>query len=455
MSPMDLRLEADEIFGAAMRAVEPATAIRENLRLEGSRLIVSNTALDLSPLVKVFGISIGKASERMSYAVEKVFGDKFLTGVLSGPSRGSGWDYFEGGHPLPNEASLASARAAIHLLEVTDQENSLIVFLISGGGSAMFELPISDDITLEDLRSANQILVNCGASINEVNAVRRAFSAVKGGQLATFAPKSQQLTLIVSDVPSGEEHNVASGPTWAPPADAPSALDVVSRYELADRLPASIMRAIENTAIPVGESQNDRHKHLVLLDNDTALEAAADAARARGFVTEIARDIADGPIEIGCEKLLVRLSNLQSQNPDSAICLISGGEFACPVRGDGIGGRNSESALRLAILAEQRRDNIGEFVALCTGTDGIDGNSRAAGAIVDNTTLQRARKLRLEAIDFLNRSDSATFFTELGDAITMGPTGTNVRDLRILLSMPRRKGRSFFSVSLWISVPLW
>jgi hydroxypyruvate reductase len=434
---MELRLAAHEIFGEALRAIEPVTAIMDNVRLEDSRLIVCDTELELSPFVNVFGISIGKASERMSYAVGKIFGKKFLTGVLSGPSRGGGgWDYFDGGHPLPNEASLDAAKGAIHLLEGADHENSLIVFLISGGGSAMFELPIHEDITLADLRAANEILVGCGASISEVNAVRRGFSAVKGGRLATFAPKSRQLTLIISDVPKGEEHNVASGPTWSPPAHAPSAVDVVARYKLGDRLPASIMRAIENAASPLHELQGDRHKHFVLLDNDTALEAAANAARARGFVTEIARDIVDALIDVGCEELLKRLSNLQSQNPDSEVCLISGGEFACPIRGDGVGGRNSETALRLAMAVDKDRERYKEFVALCVGTDGIDGSSLAAGAIVDGTTMERARSMFLEPTHFLDNSASGALFVALEDAIETGPTGTNVRDLRILLSAP-------------------
>jgi hydroxypyruvate reductase len=300
----------------------------------------------------------------------------------------------------------------------------------------MFELPIHEDITLADLRAANEILVGCGASISEVNSVRREFSAVKGGRLATFAPKSRQLTLIISDVPKGEEHNVASGPTWSPLPDAPSAVDVVARYKLGDRLPASIMRAIENAASPLHELQGDRHKHFVLLDNDTALEAAANAARARGFVTEIARDIVDALIDVGCEELLKRLSNLQSQNPDSEVCLISGGEFACPIRGDGVGGRNSETALRLAMAVDKDRERYKEFVALCVGTDGIDGSSLAAGAIVDGTTMERARSMFLEPTHFLDNSASGALFVALEDAIETGPTGTNVRDLRILLSAP-------------------
>jgi len=431
----ELRLAAQEIFVEAMRAAEPVTAISEKLRLEGSRLTICDTTFELSPLINVFGISIGKASERMSYAIENVFGDEFLTGILSGPRRGWRWDYFDGGHPLPNEASLAAAKAAIHLLEVADHENSLIVFLISGGGSAMFELPGSDEITLEDLRSANEVLVGCGASISEVNAVRRAFSAVKGGRLAAFAPKSRLLTLIVSDVPRGEEYNVASGPTCLPPADAPSASEVVTRYKLANRLPASIMRAIQN-AVTFSDPPNDRHHHFVLVDNVTALEAAANAARSRGFVTEIARDITDDPIDVGCERLLARLINLRSQNPASNVCLISGGEFACPVRGDGVGGRNSETALRLAMDVDKARERYGEFVALCVGTDGIDGNSLAAGAIADNTTIERAREMNLDPAYLLDTSASSALFVVLGDAIETGPTGTNVRDVRILLSAP-------------------
>jgi len=318
-----------------------------------------------------------------------------------------------------------------------------VIFLISGGGSAMLEAPISKEITLDDFRSANQTLVSCGASISEINAVRRAFSAVKGGRLATRAPNSPQVTLIVSDVPSGEDHNVASGPTLTQPANAPSAMEVVSRYGLSNQLPASIMRVVETSASETLALQSKRdtpppsvYAHFVLLDNDTALEAAATAARGSGFTVDIARDISDEPIELGVEKLLTGLSELKSSvRPTAAdVCLMSGGEFACPVRGDGLGGRNLETALRLAVAADQNSGRVGEFVALSAGTDGIDGNSPAAGAIVDSTSIKRARRIGLDPADFLNRSDSYSFFVALGDTITTGPTGTNVRDLRILLT---------------------
>ena len=356
-----------------------------------------------------------------------------------GRSLSKRWQYFEGGHPIPNEASLDAAEAALALLDRANQERALVIFLISGGGSAMLEAPVSKEITLEELRSANQTLVSCGASISEINAVRRAFSAVKGGRLAARAPNSQQVTLIVSDVPAGEEHNVASGPTLTPSTDAPYAAEVAARYGLRDVIPASILRAIElqeksEPPTPIG------HPYFVLLDNDTALEAATTAARKSELTVEIARDVSDEPLELGVEKLLTRLGQLKASDAGH-VCLVSGGEFACPVRGDGLGGRNLETALRLAIAADQNSARIGEFVALCAGTDGIDGNSPAAGAIVDNTTIGRARRIGLDPIDFLNRSDSYSFFVALRDVITTGPTGTNVRDLRILISHGSASGQ--------------
>lgn len=449
---LQLRRAARLIFDEALRAVDAATAVKNAIRIEGSRLSVCEDSFQLSAGSRLCSIAIGKAATAMAVALEDVFGDKFSQGVIAAPAGNAGgrnlskrWRCFEGGHPLPNEASLAAAEAAFALLDRANNERALVIFLISGGGSAMLEAPITKEITLEALCSANQTLVRCGASIAEINAVRRAFSAVKGGRLGTRAPNSRQVTLIVSDVPSGEEHNVASGPTLTQPADAPSAAEVVRRYKLSAKLPRSIMRATESVATSSAsetlalqserETQElNRNGHFVLLDNDTALEAAATAARRSGLTVEIARDISDEPIDVGVEKLLTRLGQLKSSKGETDVCLVSGGEFACPVRGDGLGGRNLETALRLAIAAEEHHDQIGEFVALCAGTDGLDGNSPAAGAIVDSTTIERARRIGLDPTDFLDRSDSYSFFVALGDVVTTGPTGTNVRDLRILLA---------------------
>ncbi len=216
---------------------------------------------------------------------------------------------------------------------------------------------------------------------------------------------------------------------------------MIATYDLRSQLPETILRAIDAEP-PVASGSSDStspRRHFVILDNQSALETAAEAARRHGFVAEIAEDISDQPIADGCSSLLQRLGHLREcgrrePNTSEAVCLISGGEFACPVRGKGIGGRNQETALRLSMSPGW--PNSEPFAALCAGTDGTDGNSPAAGAIVDDTTIERARAIGLDPQDFLNRSDAYSFFVALGDVIATGPTGTNVRDIRILLTGP-------------------
>jgi hydroxypyruvate reductase len=446
-----LRMAAREIFDEALRGVNAEEAVRRAVQLEGSRINFCGAAtIEISESRSVYSIAIGKAASAMASALDVILGDRIAAGVVAGNITGyvtagervslsSRWQIFQGGHPEPNDQSLAAAQASFALLKPANEERALVIFLISGGGSAMIEWPTNDSITLADLRIANKALVNCGASISEINAVRRGFSAVKGGRLAARAPDCDQITLIVSDVPVGTERNVASGPTLAPPGDAPNALEVIARYSLRAQLPESIFRALEAGSKPDGEPTSLR-KHFVLLDNQSALEAAAAAARRRGFATEIAGDVSDQPISEGYAQLLNRLNSLheraktQESSQTNAVCLISGGEFACPVRGEGLGGRNLETALRLASASNSNLSDPELFVAVCAGTDGIDGNSPAAGAIVDNTTIQRARAIGLDPSDFIRRSDAYSFFIALGDAIATGATGTNVRDIRILLA---------------------
>ena len=213
---------------------------------------------------------------------------------------------------------------------------------------------------------------------------------------------------------------------------------MIARYSLRSQLPDRILQALETEQISLENESTAVRNHFVLLDNFSALNAAAESARRRGFVAELAEDISDQPIEAGCARLVERLEALRHQHPARTVCLISGGEFSCPVRGDGLGGRNSETALRLGCSANLNLAKLDHFVALCAGTDGLDGNSPAAGAIVDNTTIERARAIGLDPENFLDRSDAYSFFVALGDVIVTGPTGTNVRDLRILLQSRSR-----------------
>jgi hydroxypyruvate reductase len=460
----ELRRAAREIFDAALKSVDAGEAVRRAVSLDGPRLKIRETTFDLSKRdAGVYVLAVGKAALSMASALEEVLGQRIKAGIIVGPkahrshastmatplkafSSGSRWRVFEGGHPLPNRASLLAAQAAFELLERAEAERALVVFLISGGGSAMIEWPRDDRITLQELRAANRLLVSCGAAIAEINAVRRAFSAVKGGALAARAPHTNQLSLIVSDTLDGEEANVASGPTLDPPIAGTLAADqIVERYGLASRLPLSVMRAINQApGLKARVSRRARREHYVLLDNRRAIEAAARAAHERGFAVELAGDIIDQPIAAGCTQMLTRLLALwahSSQGERKIVCLVSGGEFACPVKGRGSGGRNSETALRCAIEMDERYAEgsdaaslPSQLVALSAGTDGVDGNSPAAGALAERTTLERARLLQLDARRFLDASDAYSFFNALGDALLTGPTGTNVRDLRILLA---------------------
>lgn len=456
MAELDqLRRDARAIFDDALDAVDAKRAVLDAVEIERNRLRVCDVRFPLRVrATKIYSIAIGKAAAAMASALEERLGERLNGGVLSAPRMnlqlGTRWRVFAGGHPLPNESSLDAARAAFDLLKEADDPDSLVIFLVSGGGSAMMEWPRDERVTLEDLRETNRLLVSCGACIAEVNAIRRALSALKGGGLSECASRAAQVTLIISDVSAGRAFDVASGPTLPPPTDEPGVKEVVARYGLSSKFPPSVLRALEESDrwTPKAAPPDAARWRYVLLDNERACDAAFESARARGYVVEAARDISDQMVEEGASALAERLLKLRASAGGRGVCLISGGEFSCPVRGAGLGGRNAETALRCAFEFEriarvELEENSGDssdrnrprrMVALCAGTDGVDGNSPAAGAIADTTTLARAREKGLNARSFLDESDAYGFFDAVGDAIVNGATGTNVRDVRILLA---------------------
>ncbi len=428
-------------------------AVRRAVSLSGDVLRVRDVEFDLNAReLKIYSVALGKAAVAMASALDEILGARLEAGIVTTTpnahsSLSNKWRAFAGGHPLPNEASLDAARAALTMLRRADSPSTLIIFLISGGGSAMLELPRDARVPLEDLREANRVLVQCGASITEINVVRRALSKIKGGGLSACAPQSSQISLIVSDTGAGREADVASGPTAVEFENdfANAARSVVEHYDLARRLPFSINRALKESVRRERETtmSDALRKHFVLLDNERAMMSAADEARARGYVVEFARDISEQHVTEGSAALVSRLVAFHKQHDanERGVCLIAGGEFSCPVRGAGVGGRNAETALRCALEMDAQLNadgseskTAGQFVALCAGTDGIDGNSPAAGAISDHTTIRRARALNLNARQYLEESDAYTFFNALGETVLTGATGTNVRDLRILLA---------------------
>jgi hydroxypyruvate reductase len=279
----------------------------------------------------------------------------------------------------------------------------------------------------------NRALVTCGAAIGEINAVRKHLSAVKGGRLAAAASRAVKITLGVSDVPAGQESALASGPTIPDPTTVDDAYSVIERYSLAARLPEPIRRLIawrtlKETPKP-GDAAFVRSHFEILLGVHELFHAAHRAAESFGCVTLCDNSTDDWPLERAAEYLLARLEEWGRQHPERPACLIADGEVSSPVTGDGIGGRNSAFVLECVARIAGK-----PLCVLSAGTDGADGSSPAAGAVADGETLERARAAGLDAVDFLRRCDAYTFFKKLGDTVETGPTGNNLRDLRVLLA---------------------
>ncbi len=440
MNQSELRTAAMEMFHAALKAVDAQAAVQKAVSLTHSNLSVVDRQFDLTSR-RVYAVAIGKAALSMAKGLQEILGSRISAGVISAPNFepdsavfSKSWQIFSGGHPFPNSESLAAAQATTKLLQDAEVDRAIVIFLISGGGSAALEWPLDPAITLEELKQANRTLVLSGATIREINTVRRALSAVKGGRLALVAPSTTQVGLIISDVNPGEEALVASGPTMRTQGQELDPREIVERYQLRHEFPESVIRTIDDVtdqvvALPFEDLDQSHH---LLLDNNSALETIVAEAQSRGFRTELADDIVEQPIEAGCQLLLTRLEQLKHQTSEP-VCLISGGEFGCPVRGQGVGGRNLETSLRCAL--DLHKSAVVTNVLIFSGaTDGIDGNSPAAGALADQETITRARARSLDAKKFLADSDSFSFFDQLGDAVITGSTGTNVRDVRILLS---------------------
>ncbi|MFL6546667.1 MAG: glycerate kinase [Candidatus Udaeobacter sp.] len=439
--------DAIAIFRAALSAIDAEKAVSENLRLVGPTLNFSNLSYKLRPGQPLYAVALGKAALAMAAGLSSALGPALTAGVVSGPTpnpdfpllQDKRWQVFQGGHPAPDAGSLASARAAIDMLAQASSENALVVFLVSGGGSAMMELPRDEKVTLKDLQEMNHLLVTSGAPIEAINAVRRAVSAVKGGGLARAARYCDQLTLIVSDTDVASD--VASGPTFPYQPDTPAAIDVLRDYDLRERMPSSVLHCIEHPIITSIEQPVQQRGHVTLLSSRDAVNAAMTEAEERGYFTdELKFSGGSQPdAESGARLTLQETMLLSAASSSRNVCLVSAGEFNCKVTGDGIGGRNSETVLRWALNLERLRisehgSSPKQLVFLSAGTDGIDGNSPAAGSIADENSIARAISEGLDPQSYLENSDSYSFFCLLGDAIVTGVTHTNVRDIRIALA---------------------
>jgi len=365
-----------------------------------------------------------------------------VSGIVVAPvapeRRVPGMEYFVGGHPVPNAESWKSAEAILRLLESCD-ERSVVIFLLSGGGSALVELPLYDEMQLEDVQAVHRALVTCGAPIEAMNTVRKHLSAVKGGRLAAAAGRARKITLAVTDVPAGKESALASGPTLPDPGTIADVGRIVAQYDLRRRFPERLVRWLDAGKMPetpkAGDAAFANAYFHVLLGLDDLFHAAHHAAEACGYATCCDNSTDDWPVAKAADALLVQLEEWQRMNEGQRVAIIADGELSSPVTGNGVGGRNSAFVLDVAgKIAGQR------ITVLSAGTDGIDGNSPAAGAVANGETVQRAKAAGLDPAAAFRESDAYTFFAKLDDAIVTGPTGNNLRDLRIMLAEESSRG---------------
>ena len=430
---------AREIFQATLAALDIPCVMQRKLTFDGGTLQLEESAIVLPQGAPLFLVAIGKASHALVAGLCTLVPDSYkFKGVVAAPTKPTtpvpGLKYFVAGHPNPNEGSWQAAEAILALLRET-HEGSVVFFLLSGGGSALTELPLISEMRLEDLQAVNHALVTCGAPIEAMNTVRRHFSAIKGGRLALAAARATKVTLAVTDVPEGKEHALASGPTVPDPSTIADVNRILEEFDLGKKFPEVLTRWLNAGKMPETPKPGDpafRNAHFqLLLGMHDLFHAAHHAAEAHGFLTCCDNTTDDWPVQQAVEALLQKLAEWQNENPGQPVALIADGELSSPVTGNGLGGRNSAFVLSCVEKIAGRKITV-----LSAGTDGMDGNSPAAGAVADGETLARAHALGLDPVASFQQSDAYTFFQKLDDAILTGPTGNNLRDLRILLTEP-------------------
>jgi len=429
-----MRSAAREIFLHALSEASIEKAFDRHVHYQRGVLRVCDDLYDLKSYSRVVGISFGKAAHRMAEILARQVGTT-LEGIVVDPNRHPyqlpGYRYFAGGHPQPNEESVRGAEAILKTLGTLNPQ-SLAIFLVSGGGSAAVEKPADPDISLADVIATYKALVNSGAPIAQINAVRKHLSAVKGGRLAQAANGAQQVSIMVSDVPENALDSLSSGPTMPDSSTVDDCYRIVHEHKMLPEFPASVRELFERRALEETPKQDDpafvRSRWWKVLSNETAEKTAAAAAARQGFAVEIDHSCDDWDYARAGDYLLDRLRTLR--RGVAKACIISGGEVTVKVPSNaGTGGRNQHFALYCA------QKIAGESITVVSaGTDGIDGTSPAAGAVADGTTIDRAQKTGLDATAHFNVFNSFPLFERLGDAIQTGPTGNNVRDLRVLLA---------------------
>ncbi|PKO13756.1 MAG: glycerate kinase [Chloroflexi bacterium HGW-Chloroflexi-10] len=416
------------ILSAAIQAVEPGNAIANFVQRRGALLTVDDVDYDLDAYRHVYVLAIGKASQAMTKALVRILGDYLTCGWVI-PKHA----YHEtdprltvqpGGHPLPDENSLAAGNLLVQASQSFSVED-LVFCLVSGGGSALVTAPYPG-ITLQDMQDLTRELLACGARIDEINTLRRHLDQVKGGGLAKLAAPAQIVSLILSDVVGSPLEAIASGPTVADPSSVQDALDVIDRYHLGGSIPAVIQHHLiagSETPKP-GDKLFERVQNVLVGSNELAARAAARQAYLDGIEPVLLGSEWQGEARFVAVQIIAELT----ENTNSPVCLIAGGETTVTLHGKGKGGRNQELALAAVPVLNGKKD----VLLVTLATDGEDGPTDAAGAVVTGETMARGLVLGLDVYEYLSENDAYHYFEALGDLIKPGPTGTNVNDLTFL-----------------------
>ncbi|OHD63793.1 MAG: glycerate kinase [Spirochaetes bacterium RBG_13_51_14] len=441
----NIRQDLHAIYSAAIAAVNPAAAIRAHVDRIGSALQLHSRGrvikkIDLDDFKRIIIVGAGKATAAMARAIEDIVGDRIDAGCICVKY---GYtvplakiETVEASHPVPDANGAGGARRIMGLLASAD-EHDLVISLISGGGSALLPLP-PDGITLDEKRETTSLLLKSGAGIHEVNAVRKHLSLIKGGNMARAARRATMINLMISDVVGDTIDVIASGPCVPDNSTFCDALQVLERYGLAAAVPASVLERI--TAGARGEVEENpgtgspvflNVTNLIIASNIIALEAAKDEAARLGYHSIILSSLIEGDTgDAAFWHSRIAREIAASSNPVPApACILSGGETTVIVTGDGLGGRNMEFSLHAALFIDGH-ENI---TVASIGTDGTDGPTDAAGAVVDGLTVRRSQEGGKDIHDYIRRNDSYHFHENLGNLIVTGPTNTNVMDIRIML----------------------
>ena len=435
-----LRAHAREIFAAGVKSADPYAAVKQHVEFSDGVLRVHSRNYDLAKLGHIFVIGCGKAAAQMARGLQDILGAKIAGGVVV-VKHGHGLaldkiKVVEAGHPIPDQAGFFGAQQVATLVSRAGATD-LILFVISGGGSALLPMP-ADGLTLADKQATTEALLASGAAIQEVNALRKHLSRLKGGGLARLAFPANTVSLILSDVVGDRLDAIASGPTVGDATTYGDCLEIVRRYELHDKIPRAALDLLTRGARgEVAETPKpsaslfQNVQNVIVGSNRMAIAAAQQQAAAMGYPVRVLSSLIEGEsraVAISHCTLIKEILQRERGAPQP-LCLISGGETTVTLRGDGLGGRNQEFAL----AAAGEIAGLDNVVVLSAGTDGTDGPTDAAGAIVDGTTVRRGRKQGLDSHEFLSRNDSYHFLQATGDLLVTGPTLTNVMDLQVIL----------------------